>query len=385
MKKFTNLIARLIPALLFVFLFISPTQAFYTQTGDVLVLPKDKKINEAAFVAGSSLTIDSDINGDLFCAGRDIIVNGNIKGDIICASQTIKINGTVDGDVRVLAQSIEVSGQINRNLTAAAQSIILGPKSNIKGDTFFGVQNIELGGLMGRDLAGAGESVVISGSLLRNAVVTGTNLSIIENSKIGGNLDYYMEKSATASVDKKNVKGTILRHEIETPNKDEMKNRMSKSSGMAMASKTLFGILSFIVLGYALIHFDRKNIENRIKRITDKPLISGLIGIAVLVTAPVIFITLMITVVGIPFAFVALFVFIIALITASLYPSAIFGKVFIEKVLQRQAPSLFWQMATGVVLLGLVSCIPIIGWAISFASFCVGLGAYFTSLFPEKA
>jgi cytoskeletal protein CcmA (bactofilin family) len=384
MKIFTKLFAWSLPAFLFVFLSISPASAVFFQSGDTLILPKDKKIDEAVFVSGSSLTINSDINGDLYCAGRDVVINGNVKGDIACVGQSLKVNGNVDGDIRAAAMTIEIAGQVTRNITVASQSLVLGPKSQVKGDIFFGVQNVSLGGSMGRDLLGAGETVNITGSLLRNATVTGTNLSVIETGKIGGNLDYYMEKTATASIDKKNIKGTVVRHDIETPTKPEMKKEMSKVTGMALVLKTIFGILSFAILGLALIYFDRKNTEKRIAQIINKPVVSGLIGFAVLITAPIAFIILMFTMVGMPLAFVALFVYIVALIVASLYPSAIYGKLVLEKLFKKTKTSLYWQMFLGVILFGLISSLPVIGWAFAFISFCMGLGAFLVSLSPEK-
>ncbi len=384
MKIITKLFAWILPAFLFVFLSLSPARAVYFQSGDTLVLPEEKKIDEAAFVSGSTLTINSDINGDLYCAGRDIVINGNIKGDIACVGQSIKVTGNVDGDIRAAAMNIEINGQVTRNITVASQTLVLGPKSQVKGDVFFGVQNVNLGGSMGRDLLGAGETVNITGSLLRNATVSGTNLSIIETGKIGGNLDYYVEKTATPSIDEKNIKGSVVRHDIETPSKSEMQNQTIKATGKAIFVKTLVSILSFILLGSALIYFDRKNTEKRIAQIVRKPLITGLIGFATLIVAPVAFFILLITVIGMPFAFVAMFVYIIALIIASLYPSALYGKLFMEKVIQKKDTSLYGQVALGVLLLGIVSIIPVIGWIIAFASFCLGLGAFLSSLFPEK-
>jgi len=384
MKKLSQLFAWIIPAFLFISLALSPASAFFAQSGESLVLPKDKKIDEAAFLAGSSLTINPDINGDLFCAGADIIINGNVKGDIICAGQSIKINGNVDGNVRAAAQNIEIAGVVSKNISVVAQGLSFGAKSNVKGDVFFGVQNVNIGGIMGRDLAGAGESINITGSLLRNATITGTNITVSDTAKVGGNIDYYLEKTATASIDKKNVKGVITRHDIETPSKPEMKKDMAKFSGVAMISKTIYGIISFAVLGLVLVYFDRKNTEKRIAQIAQKPLVSGLIGFAVLITAPIAFFIIMITLIGMPLAMVALFVYIVAMITASLYPSAILGKLFFEKVFKKMNTNLFLQMLLGVTLLGLISIIPIIGWIVAFAAFCMGIGAYLVSLSPEK-
>jgi len=384
MKNITKSIAWLFSAFLFVFFSISPVRAVFIQSGDSVTLPKDKVINEAALITGATLLINSDINGDLYCAGQNIVINGYVKGDIACMGQSVKINGIVDGNIRVMAQTVEINGQVSRNLTTGSQGLILGPKTNIKGDIFFGSQNAQLGGLIGRDLAGAGETVTITGSLARNASIAGNNISIMETAKIGGNLDYYTDKTTSPSIEKKNIRGTVTRHDVETPQKTEVKNKMTKVTSVAHVISFFFSILSFAVLGLVLIYFDRKNTEKRLSSIIEKPLVMGLIGLTSLIVAPFVFFILMVTMIGIPLAFVVLLVFIIALIIASLYPSAVYGKVFFEKILKKEKISLYWKMAVGVVLLGAVSCIPVVGWTIAFISFCLGLGAFITSLMPEK-
>lgn len=383
MKKFIRSFVWFIPAFLFIFLLVSPVSAIDIQSGEIITLPAGKTINEASLISGSTVTIDSDINGDLYCAGRDIIVNGDIKGDIACMAQTIKINGLVDGNIRAAAQTVEVNSVVYRNLTVVAQRLVLAPKSQIKGDIFFGVQNVELGGLMGRDLAGAGETINITGSLLRNATITGSNLSVIETGKIGGNLDYYIEKTATASIEEKNIKGTVVRHDIETPQRPT-KEEMIKTAQAASFSKTIYGILAFSLVGFVLMYFDKKNTEKRLLAITKKPFITGLIGLAVFIVYPIAFVILLATVIGIPLAFVSLLVYIIALITASLYSSMVYGNVIVEKLYKNTSLSPYWQMIIGVILLGLLVNIPVVGWMLSLASLCMGLGAYFVSFAPEK-
>ena len=385
MKNITKLFAWFVPAFLFIFLSVSPARAVFFKSGDNVNLPKTQKISEAAAVYGSTLVIDSDVDGDLYCAGRDVTINGNIKGDIACAALNLKINGTVDGNIRALAQTIDVAGTATRNLTVASQSLILEPKSQIKGDLFFGVQNVSLGGTMGRDLAGAGETITISGSLVRNALVTSTDFSVANTGKIGGNLDYYMEKTAVATIGAKTVKGTVVRHEIVTPEKTVNKEQMQKTASAAMTMAKIFGILSFALLGLVLIYFDRKNTEARVAQILTKPLLSGLIGFAVLLLFPAAFIIMLVTIIGIPLAFVVLLVYIVALITASLYASITYGKLLLEKLFRKSKTTLVLQMLLGVVLLGLVTCLPVIGWLIGFLSFCLGLGAITISFVPDKS
>lgn len=383
MKYLTKILLSSFSVILFIFLAASPVKAIYFRTGDTLTVASDKKIDETAVVTGQTITIDSDINGDVYCAGRDIVINGDVKGDVACVGQSIKINGVVDGNIRVLAQSIDVAGTINRNITIASQSLTLEPKSQVKGDIFFGAQNVSLGGLMGRDLAGAGETMAITGSLVRNALITSTDLSVIETAKVGGNLDYYVESNAVTNIDPKNVKGTITKHEIVTKQNTIDKEKIAQVSRYAMISTKVFGILAFALIGLVLVYLDRKNTEIRINRIQNQPLKSGLIGFAVLFLFPIAFIIMLITVVGIPLAIVVLFTYIVALMISSLYSSIVYGKLLIEKIFRGKS-SLLSQMLAGVTLLGLITWVPVIGWFLGFVSLCLGLGAYTTSLVPEK-
>lgn len=237
---------------------------------------------------------------------------------------------------------------------------------------------------MGRDLAGGGEIVTLSGSLLRNATVSVENLSIIETGKIGGNLDYYMEKTATASIDTKNVKGNIVKHEIQTQDKSVSQNTAKTSAKTGMFVSVVFGILSFSLLGAVLIFLDKKGVESRVGIIISKPLQSGIVGFVSLIIFPFFLFLVMITMIGLPLAFVGLFIYITALITASLYTSIVYGKLFFDKIYQKPGTSSVLEMIVGVIFLGLVVCLPIIGWIISFVSFCLGLGAILISFYPAK-
>lgn len=385
MKHITRLLAWLTPALIFVFLSFSPANAFFVQSGETLVISKETKIDEIAFLAGTNLTINADINGDLFCAGQDVTINGNVKGDIICASQNLKINGNVDGNIRAIGQTIEVFGTTTRNLSVASQKLVLGSKSQIKGDVIFGTQSLSLDGIVGRDLAGAGESILITGSLLRNATVTGTNFTMSESGRVTGNLDYYMEQEGTASLVEKNIKGVVTRHNLAPRPNPEMKKTAVEATGTALVLKIIYGIISYALLGLVLVYFDRTNTLQRVSRITKKPLLTGLIGVAVFFTAPAVFFILLVTVIGIPLAFVILFLYIIALVISSLYASAAYGKLFLTKLLRKEKTTLAVQMVVGVAVLGLLGIVPVLGWILIIVSFYLGLGAFFVTLIPEKS
>jgi len=384
MKKLTNFIASLLPAFVLLFTLSSPVSAVRFETGDTINLPKEKKVVETVFVGGNTLNIASDIDGDLLCAGKDVVIDGNIKGDVLCAGQNITINGNVDGNIRTLGQYIYVNGLVTRNVYVAGQQLSVNKTSSIKGDVFFGGQKIDVIGSLGRDLAAAGESILISGPLGRDAIVNVANLNITDTAKIGGKLDYYMEKESIATFSSKNIKGQISRHDIVREDKTQMVEKSKEISTQAMAAKKIFSIISYLVLGVCLVIFNRSRFITRMGIITQKPWISLFVGFATFIVLPLAFILVLITIIGIPTAFVLITLYSIALMTSSIYASGVIGKIFCEAVFKNKQCSLIWQVVAGILLLGVVSALPVAGGLVLFFAFCIGMGAFVISYLPEK-
>lgn len=377
MKKLLSLL------FLAIFVFLAPSaQAVYFGSADDLTLPKEKKINESAFVAGDNLVVDANIEGDLFCAGQNVTINGNVKGDVICVAQLIKINGIVDGNVRVAAQNIEINGIVNRNVSVISQSLTLAKASTVKGDTLFGVQNVDLRGSLGRDLAGAAERVDISGSLVRNAVVTATRISVIDPAKINGDFDYYTDNQGTASVNPSNVKGSINRHEIvrQEINKEQVK----EASKAAMVMGKIFWMISSLVLGFSFLYLFGSSVEKRASVISKNPFITGLIGFAFLLLTPIAFVLLLITFIGAPLAFVLLLAYILAICLASIIPTIMVGQWVLRQVFKKKHEGYSWALVVGTVTVGLIFLVPVVGPITGFTLLLLGLGATFQSYLPSK-
>ncbi len=354
--------------------------AAYFSSSEFLSLPKDKKIDESAFLSGQDLIIDSEINGDLFCAGKSVVINGNVKGDVICAAESIKINSIIDGNVRVAAKSVEINGTVTRNVLALSQSLVLANLSSVKGDLIFGVQSIDLRGRVGRDLAGAGENINITGSLLRNAKMTGSHITIIDPAKIGGNFEYFVDDNGVVLVDEKNVMGSIVKHEIDQKSSKEVSKKMSF---LGHVSGKIYWLLSTLVLGLVMIYFMKQQITDRVKHASAKPLIAGLVGFAFLLLTPVAVIILLFTIVGSPLAIILLLIYVLSLMTAIIYPTIFLGQWGL-KVLKQKTSGLVWPLITGLVIAGLLSLIPVVGGIAGFIMFLLGLGAIFLSYLPQK-
>lgn len=386
MKKIVGLLLGLV--LLFC---AKPALAIQFKNGADVTFTKDQKIDETLFVFGNNINFDGSLNGDLYCAGQNISITGSVKGDIICAGQSIKVTGAVDGNIRVISQTVDIDSLVSRNVLTLSQKLALGPKSNIKGDVLFGGQTIDLSGVAGRDLSGLGQNVVVSGSLFRNAVVTVSNMQVTDKAKVGGSLDYYIDQADTLSqvnIATGSVKGSIRKHEIIRPQKTDFKQEAQEKfnkvkPGLEIFGKTV-GIISFTLLALVLIYFNRKRTDAIVSIIRNKPVISGLIGLAVLCVTPIALFILCLTIIGLPIALVVFLVYMITLFISSLYATLLMGVLLMEKMYQGKPFSIYLAAFVGCIGVGILSMIPVLGWLLIMVLFLMGLGASFLSFLPER-
>lgn len=385
MKYITRPAASMLSALAILFAFSYQAQAVYFNSGTSLLLPKGAPINESAFVAGQSLSIDSDVNGDLFCAGRDVIINGNIKGDVLCAGQNIIINGIVDGNVRTASQTLKIAGVVTRNISVVAQSLVLDRFSAVKGDIFFGGQQIDLGGSFGRDMAGAGEQITISGSLFRNATVTASKISLLETSKIGGDLDYYIEDTGVfTQATPKNVLGSVTKHLITREETQPAKQAVKDTTPTAMIIGKILSIVSFLLVAFLIIYFTPKRTSAIIEILKSHPYKSFFLGLTATIVAPIFLILMLITFVGMTSALVIFLVYVLSLIISSLYSSLLLGRIISTKLKINKHRSMYLDALIGCVVVGVLVSIPVLGWLFGLCLFFAGLGAQLVSYLPNK-
>ena len=369
--------------LVFFCVLAAPAQAVYFGQGDNLFFPKTQKFNETVFLAGNDITIDSDIAGDLICAGQNVTINSKISGDVICAGQNLKINGTVEGNVRSVGQQIDINGIVVKNLSVASQNLQLNKTSQVKGDIFYGTQNIDLQGIMGRDLAGGSESITISGSLIRNAKVAAQKISVSDSAKMGGELEYYTEKTGTSSIAEKSIKGKITRHEVVIEDKDQLKSDIKKVTPALMVFKVIFSIISSILIAFLLLYF----VPARVSKVTDtikvQPIKSALVGLAVLITGPIAIIISCLTVVGLGVAGVFTLFYILSIVLSASFVAIRVGEMLAENY-SGLKKSAYLPTSLACLLLGLVISIPFLGGVIGFIVLLIGLGASFTSYLPAE-
>jgi cytoskeletal protein CcmA (bactofilin family) len=365
-------------------LFIIPTRvhAVEFRTGDSVTIPEETIIEGNLFVAGNDILIKSEVTGDIMCAGKNITVAGPVGGDVLCVGQAITVSGDVMGSVRTASQNLSLDGSIERNVTSVGQNI--GLSRNIGGDVFIGAGQVTSNADIKGSLYSAAESVYVNGSVHKDANISANIVNIGESASIAGTLTY--ESQNNAVIADGSVIGSVS-HMLPAPKEKGNRATGTNTMGSDFGKKVIGKIWSLIILlGLGILYvvlapkqasMIKEEMESRIG-------LSFAVGLFSLIAIPTVFVILVLTIIGIPFA--ALFVLAVAMcaLLARFGVALVIGSRVLAALHVQKQDNLVIQIGIGYVLTWLVFSIPVIGGIFEFIFGIWGLGGVVRAFSPGK-
>jgi len=219
-RRLIKLTAVLGVLVLMLTLFVPTALAFETLEGKDVVIGADEVIDDDLFVAAETFVLNGTVNGDLFVVGGEITIRGTVTGDVWAVGQSVSIIGSPMDDVWIAGYALELDpgAQIGDDLRAAGFSFLAQGGSRVGGSFFFGGYQALLGGDIGEDAVVGSAGLEIQGTIMGNVsadvgprdigmiwnptmffpeippvpavpVVSG-GLTLGSNARIGGDLDY---------------------------------------------------------------------------------------------------------------------------------------------------------------------------------------------------
>lgn len=371
MKKFLS-IFFVVPVLIMVG-FAVPKKAFAQtnfSSGNTVLLPKEQNVTNDYFAAGSTVILDGTVNGDAYIAGGNIAINGTVNGDVLAAGGNISINGHVTGNVRAVGGQIAVAGNIGRNVSVAGSTISLQYPAKVTGSVVAAASNLSLLAPTEKDITIAARQVSID--TLINGNVTGAvgQMDILPGTKIMGKLTYW--SNSPAQIAQFTVKNGITYHHTRWDTQKASQPTFNTAATGFFAGFgiiwSLVSLLTSFVLGLILLRFFPVSMQQISTTLTTKPWASMGIGFLTVILLPIAFVTLLFTIIGIPLAIILLIVFILFALLNGIFISYAIGK----KLLPRKNSL---ALVVGIVINGIISCIPVIGWIWNILTFFIGMGA----------
>lgn len=378
MKKFF-----LIIILFFSFFFFLPHLVLAQEATPSSVKPKlvevkkGEIINRDFFAAAQEIIISGVINGDVFMAGGNIMIDGTINGDLMAVSNNINFKGIVSDDARLAGNIILIDGLIGKNLTLGGSSVAINDKAKISGSLLAFAGNTKVQGPIGKDARIYGGQVFINNQIGRDLNGAFDELVLAPQTKILGDLDYQSSKEAQLDQGAKVFGQTIYKPLVRKnlwPKPFMSSRRLMPIFfgfyGLALIFK-FFALLLAFGFGFLFFYFFPKRIEKMTKIIEAHFWKSLGIGVITLMIFILLTILLLISLIGIPFIFIAF-----PLFGLLIYFSKLFTSFFVGRRILGPKKNWIWSLIIGLLIYYVLSMIPVINGLTSFVFITVGLGAF---------
>ncbi|MFC6887752.1 bactofilin family protein [Halorubrum trueperi] len=320
----------------------------------VLLSPLATGLGAAQSVQGASGTIVVDegetVDGIEAAAGT-IVVRGTVDGDLAGAAGSVRIaeTGRVNGDLRTAAGTVTVDGAVGGSAELGAGSFELTDTGRIDGSLDVGAGSISVDGAVGGDVRAAADAVVLG-----------------PNANVGGEFRYDAE-TFTESPD-----ATVAGGVVEDAS-------LHGDTGVAFGTDLVpswfgsaYGVAANLALGGVLLLAFPRFSRGVAERVGGGALVSGGVGLLVLIGAPVLLVLVAITVVGIPLALVGLAAYVVALWVGSVYGRYALGSWALDRL---GGQNRWLALLVGVVGIALLGLIPLVGGLADLIALLLGLGA----------
>ena len=288
------------------------------------------------------------INGDLYCAGNTVLIDAVINGDVLCMANKVTIKGSIEGDARIIAKDIIINADIGGNATLIASNITIGKGALIANDVSLMAQTITIDGQVGRDVTMRSDTVTLSGRVGRTIESYHYTMILASTTQVG-NIDYASPNDL--KIEDGAQYGAINTIESSTP---------SYLSGLVSSTVFIAALLyiavciSLIITALVIAFMFPKSLDDSAAFAKKQPYITGLAGLLLMFVVPPAIILLVVSVVGIPLAFIVSLLLGVILLLSTPFVAHLIGAYFFP---QRSHPV---RSLVGSVLLLLLIAIPVI-------------------------
>lgn len=335
-------------------------------SGERLIIAADEVIDDDLFIAGQTIEIAGTVNGDIYAAAENIDFTGQVSGDLMAAGNIINVSGQIGEDLQLFGSEISVAeASVASSLVAAGATVNIADSVVVEQSVLIAGANNRFAGQTARHLLMAGQTNRISGVVKRDLLVGGEVIDVTETASVSG------------KIERREMTGEW--HQGQEWLKTARTSRWPKTLAHS------FRFFSFLIWAILLLALWPKLFKNLAARIEAQPGKSLLIGLLAMTLILPVFIFLILTIIGIPLAFVFVIWSILLMGFAKAFVAVWLGqKAFALLQPKPKQKNLIWQFLLGYLLIFVVSLLPGLGWLWRFAVMLMGTGAVYLSILDKK-
>jgi cytoskeletal protein CcmA (bactofilin family) len=366
---------KLFSVILAAFLVVTPflVNGATSEAKDNYYLAPSLTINDNLYVAGADANVSGTVMGDLFVVGGNVSVFGPVEGDLMSAGGTLNISGKVTGDERLVGGNIMISNSVGGDLLVGGGQVNVLSNSIIGKDVEIAGGTVNYSGENNGNLGIAGRNVYINGKINGDVSVKAESVKLGPNAVITGNFDYSSLNEAVLEQGAK-INGTVNFTKTTMPDNKKMADKGSFWGFISFVFTMKLIAITFVALIFVYLFKNQTKaiIEESVSNFWRK---TGK-GFILLVVIPFAIIISFITVIGTPLGVIAGLLYAVLLIISSILGNLLFAQLCMKYVFKKKEYELnWWIVILAVLVFGLISFIPFIGWLFKFIIFLAAFGS----------
>lgn len=331
------------------------------RTGNSVSIETDQVVENDFYAAGSGVTMSGEVKGDMYVTGGTVTVNGPVETDLSILSGTVQIHGDIGDDVRVVAGEVVIADHVGGDVFVIAGSLKILSSATIDGDVFFYGTEAEISGPVAGSVMGTSNTMRIDGAVGKNIdVIVSRTFTLGDRAQIGGDVRYESASDVTRA------QNAVIEGEL-------VRNSHQVIADTLNLRWTLVTFLVLLFTSLCLYLFFKKGLTTLVSTISLEPARAGLIGLGVLIVAPVISFLLMVTVlgsmVGASLLLLVLLMYLVSLPLLSVLTGSLISRVFLKS-----SQINLLTILMGAASVQLIALIPILGSFVLFVLFVLILG-----------
>ena len=332
-------------------------------------------VEDDLFIAGRTVAVDAPIGGRLFAGGGSVAVVGPVADDAMLAGGRVTVDGSVAGDLLAVGGSVEVAGQVAGDAAVAGASVTLSRGGVVAGDLAVTAGEVSIDGTVAGDVQVAAGDVTVRGTINGDLDVASGELTLLPGAVIMGSINHTGPDHADLPAGV-TVGGDVVTERKEPRLTDRMVPTLVGTVGSA---------IGLFLLGAVLFLLFPRFVSGAAFAVNAAPWRTFWVGLGTVVLTPLLMIALCVTIIGIPIALAALFVYLVALMLG--LAMAGFGLAELARRRAERAGGprdVLKRYAFIALVITLVGMVPVLGDVALFAALALGVGAFITQMLSGR-
>ncbi|MCB9992919.1 MAG: polymer-forming cytoskeletal protein [Hyphomicrobiaceae bacterium] len=329
------------------------------------------------FVGGADASVAETVKNDAFAMGNNVSVSANVGGDVHSIGNTVTISGAVTGNVYAAGNNVTVSGNVFKDASVAGANVTLSG-ARVAGNVRAAGQNVTIGANVEGSAVVAAETLHLNSPVTGDLNFTGRNIVFGNDARVDGKILIRAEEEIAVPASVASADRVTFEKAQFTDMAGQAGHMAEQTSQQALPQPIRgFGFLAALfVIGILYIALFRRNAENSFSAFREHPWRSGFIGIFSLGAFVGIIPVLLATIIGIPFALVAV-AWLVLMAFVGFAAGAYFIARWVFEAFNQNTESMWMKalaLAAGLVLVWAIGLLPFVGWILKVLVVFAGLG-----------